>query len=160
MSNTRHAIPVLIMNQKTKIITALSIVLLLALVFVFTNQGFLKKSQPTHLINCDMQQGPCTRHISDHTITLDILPKPVRTMDNLTFKVDVQGPIIKSKPHIDLSMPGMDMGLNWVFLNTRGMNNYEGSGVLIKCPTGQTIWRATVTLPEIGTAEFYFEILD
>jgi len=36
---------------------------------------------------------------------------------------------------------------------------YEGKGVIVKCPSGHRVWRATVTVPDLGKAEFIFDVI-
>ncbi len=145
------------MIRKILIITGMTL-LIVSLGYVFFIRDFSQKNPIERLLNCDIQIQACTQRLSDREITLDIQPRPVKTMDNLLFTIKVDGPPLSKKPHIDLSMPGMNMGLNWVFLKTRSPGIYEGTGTIVKCPTGKTIWQATVTLPEIGTVDFVFNV--
>jgi len=147
------------MIRKVLIITGMTI-LIVFLAYLFFIRDSVKINPGERLLNCDIQNQACTQKILDRDITLDIQPRPVKTMDNLLFSVTVGGPPLSKKPHIDLSMPGMTMGLNWVFLKIRSPGIYEGTGIIVKCPTGQTIWQATVTLPEKGTVDFVFNVVD
>ena len=110
-------------------------------------------------VNCDMQQGPCTKHLGDMIVTLDILPKPVMAMKDLTFTLTVSGKNLSSEPFIDLGMPGMDMGPNRVELRRVKDTVYEGQGVIVRCPSGRKTWKATVTLPQTGKVEFVFDVI-
>jgi hypothetical protein len=110
-------------------------------------------------VNCDMQQGPCTKHLGDIILTLDILPKPVMAMKDLTFTLTVSGKNLSAKPFIDLGMPGMNMGPNRVELRRVKDNVFEGQGVIVRCPSGRRTWRATVTLPQTGKVEFVFDVI-
>ena len=148
------------LSHTTRFSLLMAIGLIFVLVYLIIKQNFSENSQPRSSVNCDIQSTSCTQKMADTTITLDIQPKPVLAMENLTFKVKVDGPPIQKKPHIDLSMPGMDMGLNWVFLSPIQQGEYEGKGVFVKCPEGKTIWQATVTLPEKGSVHFVFEVPD
>ena len=147
------------MSNTTRISLLITTCLVFALVYLLINRSFSAKIEPKHLINCDIQSAPCTQTLSDAIITLDIQPKPIRTMEELTFGVNIAGPELEKKPHIDLSMPGMDMGLNWVFLTPLGPGEYEGKGVFVKCPEDRSIWQVTVTLPETGSVHFVFDVL-
>jgi hypothetical protein len=111
------------------------------------------------LVDCDIQQGPCARPLAERVVTLDILPKPVRAMRDLTFRVSVSGRRLTSNPYIDLGMPGMNMGPNRVDLKPVGGDTYEGRGVIVRCPSGRRTWKATVTLPDEGTVEFVFDVI-
>lgn len=110
-------------------------------------------------MNCDIQQGPCTRRLADLTVTLDISPKPVKAMTDLTFTLTVSGENLPGNPYIDLGMPGMNMGPNRVELRRVRENVFEGQGIIVKCPSGRRTWRASVTLPEAGKVEFVFDVL-
>lgn len=110
-------------------------------------------------VSCDMQQGPCTKHLGDMIVTLDILPKPVMAMKDLTFTLTVSGKNLSTEPFIDLGMPGMDMGPNRVELRRVKDTVYEGQGVIVRCPSGRKTWKATVTLPQTGKVEFVFDVI-
>ncbi|MFO7752674.1 MAG: hypothetical protein R6V41_06105 [Desulfobacteraceae bacterium] len=111
------------------------------------------------LVNCDIQNRPCTRQAFGGTVTLDILPRPVKAMDSLTFRVKLEGIEIEKAPFIDLGMPGMNMGPNRVDMEQYQPGAFEGTGVIVRCPSGKTIWRAYVNLPEKGTVDFIFDVV-
>jgi hypothetical protein len=111
------------------------------------------------LITCDIQKGPCSREVAGVTVTLDILPKPVKAMEDLIFQVTVSGAKPVRPAHIDLTMPGMNMGPNRVELRRVKVNGYEGQGVIVRCPSGRRTWKAIVTLPETGKVEFVFDVI-
>jgi hypothetical protein len=56
-------------------------------------------------------------------------------------------------------MPGMEMGRNHVELKSVGSGEFQGTGVIVRCPSGRTIWRATVTIPDQGTIDFIFDVI-
>jgi hypothetical protein len=121
---------------------------------------------PTTLNNCDIQLGPCTKTREGLAVTLDIFPKPVKAMKELTFRLTMTGRELSDNPHIDLSMPGMAMGPNRVLMkrvedNMKRVedNTYEGQGVIVKCPSGRRTWKATVSLPDAGVMDFVFDVL-
>ena len=109
--------------------------------------------------NCNIQEGSCTQNLSDHKITLDIHPKPVKAMKELTFRVTLSGGKPSSNPYIDLGMPRMNMGPNRVSLQRVGKRVYEGGGVIVRCSSGRRIWRATVTFPDLGEVKFIFDVI-
>ncbi len=114
-------------------------------------------------VDCDPHAGPCTKQVGEYLITLDISPKPVLHMKELNFNVTVSEdfpPIGPGPLLLDLSMPGMDMGKNQVPLETTGDNRYSGTGIIVKCPSGRTIWRATVLLSENMKPAFTFNVRD
>ncbi len=113
------------------------------------------------MINCDLHAGPCTQSLSENTVTLEVTPRPVKALQNLSFRVTLsrkQSTSTKA-PYIDLGMPGMNMGPNRVQLKSAGGNSYEGRGVIVKCPSGRRTWQATVTIPDAGQIEFIFDVI-
>ena len=114
------------------------------------------------LVNCDLHAGPCTQSLaSGVAVMLEALPKPIKAMQDLSFKVTLTGnlPTAPKAPYIDLGMPGMQMGPNRVQLKSVGNDRYEGRGVIVKCPSGRRIWRASVILPEVGRTDFIFDVI-
>lgn len=111
------------------------------------------------LKNCNIQTGSCTQDFSNRKVTLDIHPKPVKAMKDLTFRVRISGKRPSASPYIDLGMPGMKMGPNRVVLKEVGEGTYEGTGVIVRCPSGRRIWKATVTLPDLGEVLFVFDVI-
>ena len=113
------------------------------------------------MINCDLHQGACTQNLAGSTITLTVAPRPVKAMQDLLFQVTFSGklPSNTKPPHIDLGMPGMNMGPNRVQLESAGIATYEGQGVIVRCPSGRRTWQATVTIPDVGQTEFIFDVI-
>lgn len=114
----------------------------------------------TAMINCDLQKGACTLPLKDRTVTLEVLPRPVIAMEALTFKVSIDGD--KSglaAPQIRLNMPAMDMGKNTVALKLNQDGAYEGQGVIVRCRSGRRTWKATVDFPDLGQADFIFDVI-
>ena len=121
--------------------------------------GLAMDKQHQQGINCDIQNQACIQTFSNRKISLDITPKPVKAMTDLAFYVKISGKKLDYPPFIDLGMPGMKMGPNRVRLEPVGQNTFTGKGVIVKCPSGRTIWRATVTLPEEGGVDFIFNVI-
>jgi len=112
-----------------------------------------KEEQPGK--ECNIHETSCTKTLPDCTVTLDIDPKPVKAMTDLTFTVILSGKKPSANPYIDLGMPGMKMGPNQVKLKEdTGENTYVGTGIIVRCPSGRRTWKAGVTVPDAGTAEF------
>ena len=113
------------------------------------------------MINCDIHQTACIKRISTCTITFDVTPKPIKAMKDLLFRVSLSGNVPENVkvPYIDLGMPGMNMGPNRVILKLSEPGVYEGKGIIVRCPSGRRIWEATVTVPNIGQAEFIFDVI-
>jgi hypothetical protein len=113
------------------------------------------------MINCDLHAGPCTQSFSENTVSLEVTPRPVKAMQDLAFKVTLNAKLLPNAkpPYIDLGMPGMMMGPNRVLLKSSGNATYEGRGVIVRCPSGRRTWRATVTIPDVGKADFIFDVI-
>jgi len=118
-----------------------------------------KAAENTGTINCDAHHGACTQSLRDTDVILDIHPKPVKAMKDLNFTVTLTGKRPASAPYIDLGMPGMKMGPNRVPLKSSGNGVYTGSGVIVRCPSGKRIWEATVTVPDMGSVGFVFDVI-
>jgi hypothetical protein len=113
------------------------------------------------LINCDLHQGACSQTMTGVSVTLEVTPKPIEAMQDLSFKVTLTGklPVLPKAPYIDLGMPGMQMGPNRVQLKPAGNDTYAGRGVIVRCPSGRRIWRATVIIPAVGQTDFIFDVV-
>lgn len=110
-------------------------------------------------VDCDIQTGGCQKQINARTVHLEIFPKPVKAMTDLTFQVKISGEPLSEAPFIELGMPGMKMGPNRVILKKKDAAIYEGQGVIVRCKSGKTIWQATITLPDIGSVVFTFDVV-
>jgi hypothetical protein len=114
--------------------------------------------------DCRFDAGPCVRTAGALSVVLDIAPKPLKVMRELTFTVTVKDkdqPVKDATILINLSMPGMFMGENIVRLAHRADGVYDGTGVIIRCPSGGKIWQASVAI-ERGekktVANYVFEV--
>ncbi len=117
-------------------------------------------SDETGAINCNIQESACTQSLGDGTVTLDIFPKPVKAMADLTFELILSGLTLTTAPYIDLGMPGMKMGPNHVLMKPSDQKHtYTGTGIIVRCPSGRTIWKADVTLPGVGSVEYVFDVI-
>ncbi len=113
--------------------------------------------------DCDPHTGTCTQQAGAYTVTLDINPKPVKHMKELTFDVSIAGESAAVLPDtipLDLSMPGMDMGKNQVSLSKTGEGLYSGKGIIVKCSSGRVLWRATLLISETLKPSFTFNVRD
>ena len=110
-------------------------------------------------VECDVHAGPCRADVSGTRVSLDIEPKPVKAMHDLTFTVTFAAEKPVAAPYIDLGMPGMNMGRNRVILKPAGELIYRGEGVIVRCPSGRRTWKAKVTVPEVGSVEFVFDVI-
>lgn len=110
-------------------------------------------------VNCDAHGGVCVQKLDGAQIFLDIQPKPVKAMTDLRFRVKVAGRSPSAPPTVDLGMPGMKMGPNRVELTPLKPGEFEGTGVIVRCPSGKRVWKASVTVPDLGTVEFVFDVI-
>jgi hypothetical protein len=99
--------------------------------------------------DCQINSGTCSKTYGDITLTLDIQPKPVKVMKELTFTVTVvKGKKDYDRLSLDLQMVGMNMGPNQVTLLKAGPGRYTGKGIIPKCHSGKKLWAAIVALPD------------
>jgi len=110
-------------------------------------------------INCDAHHGKCFQSSGDLTVSLEIAPRPVKAMQDLVFNVSIAGASPAKPPHIDLGMPTMKMGPNQVALKPMGPGTYEGTGVIVRCPSGKRTWFANVIVPGSGEVKFIFDVI-
>ncbi len=144
-----------------RLIVILKAVLLAAL-FLPAPGNISASDKYQELINCDLHTQACTRPLAAGVaVTLEVTPKPVKAMQDLSFKVTLSGKQSTAPKdlYIDLGMPGMKMGPNRVRLNAAGNNTYTGQGVIVRCPSGRRIWQATVIVPEMGHTDFIFDVI-
>ncbi len=108
---------------------------------------------------CNINHGPCTKELKSCTVTLEISPRPVTAMQDLSFTVILSGDCGHGAPFVDLSMPDMVMGDNRVLLQAMKQGVYKGTGVIVRCPSGRRTWQATVTVPKCGSVDFIFDAI-
>lgn len=140
-----------------QILKAVSVIVFCALVTLFSTSVSLMAGETA--IDCDIQTGGCQKEFMGRTVSLEILPRPVRAMRNLTFRVKVSGNPIPAPPSIDLGMHAMHMGKNHVVMKKFDNQLYEGQGVIVRCKSGNTIWWAKVNLPEMGSVMYTFDVI-
>ena len=145
------------MNRRSNIF----IIVLLTVLLLTVPGGANAGDKYRDLINCDLHQSACTQNLAGSTVTLTVTPQPVKAMQDLLFQVAITGKLPPSSklPYIDLGMPGMNMGPNRVQLKSTGNATYEGSGVIVRCPSGRRTWQATVTIPDVGQTDFIFDVV-
>jgi YtkA-like len=130
--------------KRAKLIT----VAILATAVLISCPQYISASQDTQS-DCRIDAGPCTKTTGILTVSFDIAPKPVKAMGELTFTVTVKErgkPVKDASLLIDLTMPGMYMGRNVVRLTHSSGGVYEGKGVIVRCPSGGTLWQASVVI--------------
>ena len=111
------------------------------------------------VVDCDIHHNTCTQKLKETVVRLDVSPKPVKAMTDLTFKIILKGKQPLEAPYIELSMPGMKMGPNRVSLRVLEPGVYGGTGIIVRCPSGKRIWKATVTVQDMGSVEFIFDVI-
>jgi hypothetical protein len=108
---------------------------------------------------CDINKGPCSITYSRRTIMLNVEPKPVRAMQELSFSVTISpSDSLPDKLLLDLSMPGMQMGNNQVALLKKSGGTWQGKGVIVRCMSGRTLWRAQLLSVELDNPAFLFNV--
>jgi len=109
----------------------------------------------------DVHAGPVAGSAGGQAVILDISPRPVRAMRELTFAVEIPGSNDRGgAPRIDLEMPAMRMPPNRVDLRRGADGIYRGTGAIVRCGSGKRTWSATVTLPNGAPAVFTFDVAD
>ncbi len=126
------------------------VILLLSAVFIISAAGSVSGREAVIRTVCDINNGACVAKTADSNfdVTFDITPKPVAAMRELVFQVavkDKNGTVTNAAVKIELSMPGMYMGKNEIAL-TPLRDRYEGSGIIVRCPSGKKIWQADVII--------------
>jgi hypothetical protein len=118
-------------------------------------------TNPSLAQECEINAGPCSKKSGDAQVLLDIQPKPVKAMGELTFTVTVKGMKDYESLKLDLKMPGMYMGTNEVTLVKTGAGRYTGRGIIPRCHSGKRLWSATVVMPGHNPPEtsFLFNVL-
>ena len=132
--------------------------LLLALALLLQPPTVHASGAPT--VNCEISKGACSQKSGQTVVTLDVLPKPVKVMQDLTFTVTVAGGKEYDQLLLDLQMVGMNMGPNRVSLVKNSAGTYTGKGIIPKCHSGMKLWSATVALPgNPAETKFLFNVL-
>lgn len=110
---------------------------------------------------CSVAARPCTAPLDGGHVTLELGPRPLRTMRELTVRAELRG-VPATAVTVSFAMPGMDMGPNAVRLAPAGPGRFQGAGVLVRCPSGRKGWAADVTVERPGapaaTARFAFAV--
>lgn len=136
----------------------IAILSILFLIFM-ADATFASDSKNDQLINCDIQNQSCIGTVSGGSVIFDIQPKPVKAMKDLIFEIRVKDVSLAQPPVIDLGMPGMKMGPNQVKMEMTAAGVYQGTGIIVRCPSGKTIWQAIVNLPGKGSVNFIFDVI-
>ena len=152
-----HVVKLKSPSKNTCLLSGLWIGILFFLIIIFPITSVA--TDHSKMTNCDVHKGTCTQKLEGTDVILDISPKPVKAMTDLKFTITLTGKQGASEPFIDLGMPGMKMGPNRVSLKSIGKGVYAGTGTIVRCPSGKKIWQATVTVPDLGSVEFIFDVI-
>jgi hypothetical protein len=109
-------------------------------------------------LNRGIHAGPVAGAAGTQAVLLDISPKPVTAMRELTFTVELPGYHGPGVPFVVLGMPGMRMPPNRVNLTRDSAGRYRGKGVIVRCGSGKRTWTATVILPGGNRWVFPFDV--
>jgi hypothetical protein len=91
-------------------------------------------------------------------VGLTVTPQPVRAMKALHFEVNVKDGGEPQSVVVDLSMPDMYMGMNQVTMKKSSPSVYKGVGIIPICPTGLTLWQASVIIDNQVAGDFLFDV--
>lgn len=132
-------------------INGLPALVLFAFILISGSRLMAKKS--------NIPQDPCTIIAGGRCVTLNIEPKPVKAMKELTFSVMVTpSNRLPDKLLIDLSMPGMQMGNNQITLVKKSACLYEGKGIIVRCMSGRTLWQVKILSDKLNNPAFTFNV--
>ena len=134
-----------------------------ALMISFLLFGCARQESAT---DCAIDSGPCVKDMGEGvSVSLDITPKPVKTMTDSLFTVVLKKgdvPLTGAGVTCELSMPGMYMAHNTVKLRERGEGVFEGRCVIVRCASGRKVWRAGIVVEHPGgkpsEADFTFRV--
>lgn len=111
-------------------------------------------AEPAREPVCDLGQGPCTTPLAGGgTVTLEVGPRPLRTMAELEVTAELRqdgAPLAGAEVAVRLDMKGMQMFPVEARLAPAGAGRYTGRAVLVRCPSGRKDWTATVQVASPG----------
>jgi hypothetical protein len=102
---------------------------------------------------CDLRASACTLPLGGGgTVTLELSPRPLRTMRELAVRAEVRGAAGDEGAAVLVSfeMEGMRMGENVARLAPAGNGRHEGRAVLVRCPSGRRDWTAALRVERAG----------
>jgi hypothetical protein len=103
---------------------------------------------------CDLGAGSCSATVAGRTVTVQLAPRPLRTMRELQVTVTVRdaagAPVDGAHVAVGFEMPGMEMGENVVVLDGAGAGRYAGKGVIVRCVSGRRDWQARILVAPPG----------
>jgi hypothetical protein len=124
-------------------------------------------AQPSAARACDLGASRCAKAAGDVDVTLDLAPRPLRTLSDLGAAVELRrggAPVDGATVVLSFDMRGMTMGPNRRTLLAAGAGRYAGKAVLVRCLSGRKDWVATVAVELPGaapvTASFDFAVAE
>lgn len=101
---------------------------------------------------CDLRASACTLPLGGGgEVTLDLSPRPLRTMRELAVRAEVRGAGDEGDAVlVSFEMEGMRMGEDVARLAPAGKGTFEGRAVLVRCPSGRRDWTAAVRVERAG----------
>ncbi len=111
----------------------------------------LRHSEHAGPAPCDLADGPCTQPLDGGgEVTLEIGPRPLRTMRELSVRANVRGAPPDAAVTVAFAMDGMEMGRNEIRLAPARAGGLAGTGVLVRCPSGRQDWSAAIRIESPG----------
>jgi hypothetical protein len=129
-------------------------VLLGALVFRYERKEDSFVTDPQPVLSLDENVAS----MQNETVRFIVAPQPVRAMKPLFFHVILHNGGDPQSVMVDLSMPNMYMGMNQVTMKASNPGVYEGMGIIPVCPTGLTLWQASVIIDNQVAGNFFFDV--
>lgn len=108
--------------------------------------------------DCNIHSGACIKSYNGKEISFGIEPMPVKAMESLYFRVKLTNYKNPQSIIVNLSMPKMSMGYNQVSLEKRGLDTYEGRGIIPACPSGRRLWKASIIINDKVEESFLFNV--
>lgn len=113
-----------------------------------------------HRTACNVQNAPCERILESGRMVFDVAPRPLRAMKELTFSVHCDGMSLNADNlRVSLTMPGMNMGTNQVFLKEDNKGGFSGKGMVVSCRSGHTLWQAELLSGNVSLMKCLFNVL-
>ncbi|MFC1769505.1 hypothetical protein ACFLZI_00440 [Nitrospirota bacterium] len=84
---------------------------------------------------------------SKRSVFVDIQPRPILAMREVVIRVTTDSPVpLGKKLKMEFDMPDMYMGKNIARLQLKDDNVWEGVIVLPRCPSGEPLWHAFMSI--------------
>ncbi|NOY63938.1 MAG: hypothetical protein GXO97_00850 [Nitrospirae bacterium] len=102
------------------------------------------------------------KDISGYRIVFYTEPAPPATLKDTVFRLEITPPVEADMVVLELSMPGMYMGENRIILKRSGKRRsalYKAEGIIVRCPSGATLWQADFRIPDTGEVSFRFHVV-